>query len=358
MFCIFAFIVFLILGIFSAKYRGLAKKAWGCVWIRLTFKTCDISLQDEIRAKLIGSVIVTKPRLARFMDKWLDTVAFIFVTLSIWSLAVVMNSGLNYYIYGTCAPSDPESCSLSAGACGISAYHPGFVESVTSWNTINWTKNEATAFFGKFALIPDRIKNWDAKDYVSKTATYYAKYDDTKKVAIEIIDPGCIYCSKLFTLTKESGFSKKYNLSYVLFPIPNPKEAGEYKFKNSYLLARYAEALKKFPQKDVVVTSDWRLLENVYMLKDEKGDVFQKKFNEDYSAAEAEAKIIEWIRSFGYDLKTTGEIISYANGAEAAASIKAQHDLVVNDIRTVKIPTIMFGGRRYDRMVDEKTLMK
>lgn len=358
MFCIFAFVVFLLLGIFSASYRGLAKKAWGCVWTRVTFRPCDVSLQDEIRAHFMSKLIVKHPRSARFFDRWADTIAFIFVAASIWSLLVVVNSGLNYYIYDTCSPSDPESCTLSAGGCGVGAYQPGFFESVFAGNVLTWTKDEVVAYGEKLSRIPDRMKSWEPKDYVSATASYMKKYDEQKPVALEIIDPGCHYCGQLFSTIEETSFADKYNLTYVVFPIPDPRTAGAYKFKNSYLFARYLEATKKYPLSNAEMGADWRLLSLIFTGKSAGGELNQTLFNEKYSADEAEATITEWLKTFGYDMKTIGLIKEYAHGEAVAQSIAAQHDLVLNKIRTVKIPTIMFDGRRYDKAVDAKTLLK
>lgn len=358
MFCIFAFVVFLILGIFSARYRGLAKKSWKCVGTKLTFRTCDISLKEEIRSQFIGSFIVKYPRFARFMDRWAETIAFIFVALSIWSLLVVINSGINYYVYDTCSPSDPESCTLSSGACGIGAYKPGFIDSLMAGEVIDWAKTETVDYFAKFKLIPDRMKTWKAEEYVAKTASYYYKYDAKKPTALEMIDPGCIYCGKMFVATKNVDFAKKYNFTYLIYPIPKNDARTEFKFKNSYLFARYVEASKKFSKDDGSIPLDWKLLERIYTGKDEKGNEYQKLFNEKYSSDEAEQKIKDFIIESGYSINTVSQISEYAKSDEVKASIEDQANIVKNRVRTVKIPTIIFNERRYDRVVDEKTLLK
>jgi len=83
MFCIAAFIVFLFLGIFSVRYRKLAKKAWSCVARKLTFRPCEIGFKEDAKNILIGKLILTKPKLAKFLDKWIELFATIFVILSI-----------------------------------------------------------------------------------------------------------------------------------------------------------------------------------------------------------------------------------------------------------------------------------
>jgi len=85
MFCIAAFIVFLFLGIFSVRYRKLAKKAWSCVARKITFRPCEIGFKEDAKNILIGKLILTKPKLAKFLDKWIELFAAIFVILSISS---------------------------------------------------------------------------------------------------------------------------------------------------------------------------------------------------------------------------------------------------------------------------------
>lgn len=113
MFCIAAFIIFAVLGIFSAKYRSLAKKAWRCTFLKITFRPCDINFQEEAKAQILGKFIFTRPRFARFIDRWIGVFASVFVILSVWSLLVVLNSGLNLLVYDTCNLNNSESCSLA-----------------------------------------------------------------------------------------------------------------------------------------------------------------------------------------------------------------------------------------------------
>lgn len=356
MFCIFAFIVFLILGIFSAKYRKLATKAWGCVWTRVTFRTCDVGLQQELRARLTGKLIIRHPKFAKFIARWIDVFAFVFVVLSVWSLLVVINSGINYYVYDTCSPKDPESCSLSAGACGVSSYKPGFVDSLFAGEVLLWAKEEVVAYGDKLSRIPDRMKTWKAEDYVSKTATYAVAYDSNKKTALEIIDPGCNYCAQMFEVTKKVDFAKKYNFTYILYPIPNPEKEGEYKFKNSLLVAKYIEGVKKYNKIVDGESADWKILEMIFTGNDINGEKYQKLFNEEYTSVEVDRKIEEWLISFGFDTASISKIKAWTYSDDVMQSIKEQKIIVDEKIRTVKIPTIIFDDRRYDRLVDEKTL--
>ena len=51
MFCIVAFVVLSILGIFSAANRRLAKEALDCVFRRITFRPCNTGFDEKMKAK-------------------------------------------------------------------------------------------------------------------------------------------------------------------------------------------------------------------------------------------------------------------------------------------------------------------
>jgi hypothetical protein len=56
MFCIAAFFVLAFLGIFSARYRSLAKKAWVCTARKTTFRKCDTSFKEDTKSLLLGKL--------------------------------------------------------------------------------------------------------------------------------------------------------------------------------------------------------------------------------------------------------------------------------------------------------------
>src|ERR1700722_1730067 len=156
MFCIASFIVLCFCGIFSAAYRESAKKAWHCVMRRITFRPCDINFSEEMKGKLIGRIILSHPRLARFLDRWIDAFAWIFAILSVWSLAAVSLAGLNLLIYDTCTPQNSHNCSLGGDACSRSSHHPGFLESHRKGQPLQWLSTEAGTLGGTFRLLPAR----------------------------------------------------------------------------------------------------------------------------------------------------------------------------------------------------------
>lgn len=356
MICIAAFIIFAILGIFSARYRTLAKKAWGCVIKKITFKPCDINLQEELRGRLVGRFILTSPRLARFFNRFTGILAWLFVVLSIWSLLIVINSGLNLFVYDTCNPNNPESCSLSGGGCGINSGKPNFWVSLKEGQILTWTKDEVMTFAETVSRIPNRLKTWNSEKFVSDSNTYYKSFDQNKPTALEIIDPSCKFCAKLFGNIKDTGFADRYNLTYLAYPIPDTKQADGYRFPHSRLIATYLEATKKYPIPEAKTSADWQILEKIFSGTDTDGISYQIKFNTVYTTQEAEERLLLWLSEMGYSESQLKEIQQVSRSEDVKSSLARQKLIVEEQIQTIKIPTIMFDGRRYDRAVEPEKL--
>src|SRR3990167_5657795 len=64
MICILALIVFGILGIFSVKYRIIAKEAFDCVFRRITFRKCTSGLDIRLKAQITGNLMKKAPNIA------------------------------------------------------------------------------------------------------------------------------------------------------------------------------------------------------------------------------------------------------------------------------------------------------
>lgn len=356
MFCIGAFTIFTILGLFSARYRVLAKKAWKCVLRRVTFRPCDVSLQEELKSRLVGRLIVTRPRLARFVERFAGALALAFVILSVWSVVAVAQGGLNLFVYDTCNPDDPEACSLAGEGCGITSGRPGFWTSLKEGRVVTWAKDEVLTFVETGSRIPNRLRTWNAEDYVGSANTYYRSFDKDKPTALEIIDPSCRFCAKLFGNIKETGFADRYNLTYLVYPIPDPREPSGYRFPHSWLIATYLEATKQHPLPEPAVPADWQILERIFVGKDADNVSYQIKFNTVYTAQEAEDRLLGWLAEFGYSAVQV-EALSRASRSEAVRSSLARQKFIVEEqVQTIKIPTIIFDGRRHDRVVEPERL--
>lgn len=356
MFCIASFIIFALLGVFSARYRTLAKKAWGCVLRKVTFRPCEISVQEELKSRLVGRFIVTRPRLARFVERFAGAVSFAFVMLSVWSLAAVANSGLNLFVYDTCNPDNPESCSLAGEGCGITSGRPGFWMSLKEGHVLTWAQDEVLTFAETVSRIPNRLKTWNAEDFVGSSNTYYRPFAEDKPTALEIIDPSCKFCAKLFGNIRDTGFADRYNLTYLVYPIPDPTQSNGYRFPHSWLIATYLEATKEYPLPRATVPADWQILERIFIGRDVDNIPYQTKFNTVFTAREAEDRLRGWLAEIGYSGAQLRDITRAARSADVRARLARQRSIVEDQVETVKIPTIMFGGRRYDRAVEPEKL--
>lgn len=324
----------------------------------MTFRPCDVNFQEEAKAKLLGKFIMTKPRIAKFLDHWIGVVASVFVILSVWSLLVVLNSGLNLFVYDTCNPNNPESCALAGGGCGITSGKPGFWISLREGQVLSWAKDGVITLGETITMIPNRFKNWNPKEFISESNTYYKPYDISKSVALEIIDPSCKFCAKLFGNIKETGFANRYNLTYLVYPIPDNKQSNGYRFPHSKMIASYLEAVKMYPLPSTATPADWQILETIFNGKDTDNVDYQIKFNTMYTAKEAEEKILSWLTGIGYSEDDINKIRQAVNSDEIQTRLANQKEIVENRVKTIKIPTIMFDGRRYDRAVGPEKLVK
>lgn len=351
MFCIAAFLVFGILAIFSAAFRPLAAKAWHCTWRRITLRPCDVSFGEEMKGRLLAHVVFRAPRLARVLDRWIDWISLAFVVLSLWSLVYVLNAGLNLWVYDTCTPQNAESCSLSGEACGVEQDHVTLTTALAEGRLAEWATGPFTRFAETVSRIPDRVRTWEPREYRGPTASFLLPVDDAKPDALEIIDPSCTYCRKLTGNILRAEVASAYNVSYLLYPIPAD---GGTKFPHSELLARYLEAAKRVPLNDGGPTpGDWQLLEAIF---DQEDDMVQQRFVLQYGPEEAQAAVEAMLRTIGYEEAEVRAIAALSRSAEVTHSLAEQKEIVETRIRTIKIPTLLIGGRRFDRVIDQERL--
>jgi len=356
MLCVASLIVFAVLGLFSARYRRLAGKAWRCVLRRVVFKPCDVNFQEEVKSRLLGALIFRAPRLARLVDRWSGLLSLLFVAASLASLLLALNGGLNLLVYDTCDRNDTESCALAGDACGIASGRTGFWAALRGGQTTVWVAEAAADFAETISRIPDRLKYWEPAEYVHDDSSYYRRFDPGRPIALEIIDPGCRFCAKLFRSIQETGFADRYNLTYLVYPIPDRTAPAGDRFPHSRLIASYLEAVKRFPH-GRGTAADWQILERLFVGRDAANIPYQTLFNMTYTAAEAERLLDTWLAETGYTETERTRIRIAARSEEVRSALERQRQVVEHRIRTVKIPTLIFAGRRYDRAVSPETLL-
>ena len=102
MFCIIAFVILAILGIFSASNRVLAKEALDCVFRRVTLRPCNTGFDEKMKAKILGSVITRSETAARLINKNFELLSWIFFILMLGSSIWALRGVYLFYVTGSC----------------------------------------------------------------------------------------------------------------------------------------------------------------------------------------------------------------------------------------------------------------
>ncbi len=100
--CFIALPIFLLLGIFSVKYRILARDAFECIGRTITFRKCKSQLDERIKSHLTGKIIKISPKFGMFIYRKFQIISIIFIILMIASLFFSITGLFNYLKYGNC----------------------------------------------------------------------------------------------------------------------------------------------------------------------------------------------------------------------------------------------------------------
>jgi len=117
--CIIGLIAFAIAGIFSARYRRLAKEAFSCTFKKLTFRACDTGLDIRIKAHITAKLIKW-PGTARFVHKNFERISVLLVIIMLITFAVsgfyAARGVYNYAKFGNCnGESSDDFCIFNIG---------------------------------------------------------------------------------------------------------------------------------------------------------------------------------------------------------------------------------------------------
>jgi len=123
--CIVAMVVFSILGIFSVRWRKVAKESFQCVFKMIQFKPCDVQLEEKIKSKLTTKLMKV-PKLARFVYKNFKIISWIFTIVFFASMLYTAYSLYNLIVFGSCAPGstcifNPKGNITDKNVCVITA---------------------------------------------------------------------------------------------------------------------------------------------------------------------------------------------------------------------------------------------
>lgn len=357
MLCVAAFVVLLVLGAVSAKYRKLLRRAWACVARKVTFRPCDTTFRQDVKNSLLAPLAIRAPRLVRPASVAIEVTAWVMVLSLLVSGYIVVRSGLNLVAYGTCNKENPQACSLSATrGCSIDAQTPSFGTSILDGDVVGAFRNEFSSFADTISALPGRFRTWDATEYVTAHASYLGGYREGLPTAVEVIDPGCAFCAQLLRNIEESGFAEANNLTYIAYPIT---VSFVPKFANSPLVAEYLTAIQLTESDDGSPAddpTDWFILRQVFTGQRDDGIGWQKWLNEQASAEQAEAQLQAWLTEAGYDADAIASIDALADSAQVGDLIAEGRAVVEEQIRTLTVPTLIAGGDLHRGVVEVEDL--
>lgn len=116
MFCIVAFVILAVLGIFSAARRELAREALNCVLRRVTLRPCNTGFDEKMKAKILGALINRSETAARIFNRNFELIAWIFFLLMLGSTVFAARGLYLFYTTGSCNGVNAESfCLLDPG---------------------------------------------------------------------------------------------------------------------------------------------------------------------------------------------------------------------------------------------------
>ncbi len=109
MICIIALIVFAVLGVFSARYRTIAREAFDCVFRRVTLRKCTSGLDKRLKSQITGKLMRRSPRAGRIVFRNFEVISWIFTVALILSLGYSAYSVYNLFVFGNCNGPIPDA---------------------------------------------------------------------------------------------------------------------------------------------------------------------------------------------------------------------------------------------------------
>lgn len=108
--CLIALIILGFLGIFSVKYRLLAREAFDCVFRRITLRPCQTGFNQKVKTSVSSWFLRRNEKIGGFVFRRFEILSWIFVILFLASGVYTVRGVYFYAKYGTCDPEHPETC--------------------------------------------------------------------------------------------------------------------------------------------------------------------------------------------------------------------------------------------------------
>lgn len=367
MVCIAAFIILGLIGIFVAiisifkrdfgrAYWKAMKKSAGCVGKKVRLQKCDTNFKDDVKNTLLKKIILKHPTWVKPLSVAIEVFSVIFVIVFVWAVLTSVKSLLALWVLGTCNVTKPSACSLGAEVCSLGSEDDNA-------NILEQTGRWFTEWGDIFSAIPDRLKNWDASDYLVAPATFVdasvlgsdksAPRDDAP-VALDLLDPGCSACMMSFRNQLDSGFFESHRVALILYPIT--LDDGTYKFANSDLIARYFYAsalLDQGQSPEAQKHFGLRLIHKIFTGKTEDGQIIQSHLAS-LSFDEAKSELKSYLKEFGASSDDLAQISQLEKSDDVKAILEKVKDLAEHQIKITGIPTLIYDGKKHLGLYETK----
>jgi hypothetical protein len=199
MFCIVAFVVLSVLGIFSAANRRLAKEALDCVFRRITLRPCNTGFDEKMKAKILGSVINRSETAARIINKSFEPLSWVFFVLLLGSSFWSARGLYLFYVSGSCNGLNQTAFCVfdpSGKNNQVTSIEGGCPVVIPTINDLTLKGVDLTGF---------PVKNAASKDKIVFIGSY-----------------GCDYTRQTYPLVRNLAF--KYNISFTYLDYPVKEE--------------------------------------------------------------------------------------------------------------------------------------
>lgn len=372
MVCIAAFIILGLTGLLAGflslfkpaigkKWLALFKKSLHCFTKKIRLQKCDTAFDEDIKTLLLKKVVLKHPTWVKPISTALEILSALFVAITIWSLVIAIKSLLALWVFGTCNVTQPSQCGLGAEACSIDQAAPTTLVGKIGRSFEEWGEI--------FAAIPDRLKTWQATDYLpekyltidpSAFATDSVTLPADAPLALDIFDPGCSVCLQSYKNQKTDGFFSRYRTAVLIYPIQNPD--GTTKFANSDTVTRYLYAPYLYAQQDHAKLSatqrdhltqlgtvvPTQMLNRLFTEYNDAGISYQALFINELNQSQVEQLLAQWYADFGYTKSEIKELATFANSTTVTDYLATVKDLVENHIHAKGIPTLIYDGRKHN----------
>ena len=211
MFCIAAFMILGVLGIFSATSRELAREALNCVLRRVTLRPCTTGFDERMKAKILGRVITRSETAARLLNRSFELVSWGLFLLFLGSSGFAARGAYLFYVTGNCNGTnqsafclfDPKGANneVSAVTATCTDQAPGIADltlkgvDLTGFPVLNAAAGDEIVMIGCYACDHSRKVYPKVRELVKRSHARFTFVDYPVKVRTDLMTRlgRCVY---------------------------------------------------------------------------------------------------------------------------------------------------------------------